>query len=248
MSHPFDGTPSLPFNTISNPPSPPQKKEDVHEALASLPQPRKHNKWYNSTAPAASDMENPKGELFSFLRGYFYLKSADWKANSPKPLKAGDATELAKLPYYYTMPLNSTMREAVKISMAGEDPAEVEKQCARWLDNKDLEIYVQEFSRTGFQGGLNWYRVSTDPKSMTDVELFAGRKIDVPSLFISGQEDWGTYREPGAIEKMGEVCSQFKGVQLVERAGHWVQQEQPKKVIELVSNFLQIIQDHSISH
>lgn len=247
MSHPFEGTPSLPFDTVSNPQSPLQT-EDIHEALAKLPQPRKHNKWYNSTALAASDMDNPKEDLHTFLLGYFYLKSANWKANDPKPLNSGEAAELAKLPYYYTMPLNSTMREAVKISLAGEDLSEVMKQCDGWLDKKDLNIYVQEFSRTGFQGGLNWYRVATDPKNMTDVELFVGRTIDVPSMFISGKKDWGTYREPGAIEKMNDLCTQFRGVELVDKAGHWVQQEQPENVIELVSKFLRVVKKDTIFH
>ena len=247
MSHPFKGIPSLPFNIASNPPPLPQK-DDVHKALAELPRPRKHYKWYYSTAPAASEMDNPKDDLHTFLRGYFHLKSADWKSNDPKPLRAWEATELAKLPYYYVMPLNSTMREAVKISMADVDAAELTKQSARWLDDKDLDIYVQEFGRNGFQGALNWYRVATDEKNMKDVELFASRKIDIPSLFISGKKDWGTYQEPGAIEKMSDVCTRFKGAELLDGAGHWVQQEQPEKVIELVLKFLRDVKKDAISH
>jgi pimeloyl-ACP methyl ester carboxylesterase len=247
MSHPFKGAPSLPFDIVSNPP-PPSEKEDVHKALAELPEPRKAYKWYYSTAPAAHEMDNPKEELHTFLRGYFYLKSADWRDNDPRPLKAWEATELAKLPYYYVMPLKSTMREAVKLSMTDEDATEVIKQSARWLDDKELSVYVQEWSRNGFQGGLNWYRVATDPNNMRDVELFAGRKIDIPSMFISGKKDWGTYQEPGAIENIAEVCTQFKGVKLLDGAGHWVQQEQPEKVIELVSQFLRDIKKDAISH
>ena len=140
------------------------------------------------------------------------------------------------------------MREAVKISMADEDSAEVTKKSARWLDDTDLGVYVQEFGRNGFQGSLNWYRVATDPKHMKDVELFAGRKIDVPSMFISGKKDWGTYQEPGAIEKMSDVCTQFKGAELIDGAGHWVQQEQPEKVIELLSKFLRDIKKDAILH
>ena len=245
MSHPFKGTPSLPFDILSNPKFQ-RKKEDVHKALASLSTPRKHYKWYYSTALAASEMENPKEDLRTFLRGYFHLKSADWKGNDPHPLKAWEATELAKLPYYYVMPLKSTMREAVSISMAEEDTAQVAKQSARWLDDKDLGVYVQEFGRNGFQGGLNWYRVATDPESMKDVELFAGRKIDIPCMFISGKKDWGTYQEPGAVEKMREVCTQFKDAQLLDGAGHWVQQEQPEKVVELVAKFLRDVRKDAI--
>jgi pimeloyl-ACP methyl ester carboxylesterase len=247
MSHPFKGSPALPFDTVSNP-KPEPEREDVHKALAELPEPRKHYKWYYSTSPAAAEMDNPKEDLHDFLRGYFHLKSADWKGNDPRPLKAWEAKELAKLPYYYVMPLGASMRQAVKISMSAEDPTTVSRLSSRWLNDQDLAVYAQEFGRNGFQGGLNWYRVSTDPSSMKDVELFAGKKIDVPALFISGKQDWGTYQEPGAVEKMGEVCSQFKGSALVDHAGHWVQQEQPEKTVELVSKFLRDTKVDSISH
>ncbi|KUJ09346.1 putative epoxide hydrolase [Mollisia scopiformis] len=247
LTHPFSGIPSLPFDTVGKP-TPEPKKGNFHQALAELPEPRKAYKIYYSTAPAAADMDNPKEDLHDFLRGYFHLKSADWKGNDPKPLKAWEATELAKLPYYYVMPLKAGMRESVKISMADEDPASVSKLSARWLDDDDLAVYVQEHGRTGFQGSLNWYRVSTNPAIMKELELYAGRTIAVPLLFISGKKDWGTYQEPGAVEKMSEVCPQFKGVELIDGAGHWVQQEQPEKVVELVSKFLKTVKVDSISH
>ncbi len=246
MSHPFQGSPTLPFNTISNPPKRVEKK-DVQQALAELPQPRKHYKWYYSTKAAAGEM-NPQDGLHDFLRGYFHLKSADWKGNDPKPLKSWEANELAKLPYYYVMPLDVGMRESVELGMADEDPATVSKLSSRWLTDDDLDVYVQEWGRNGFQGGLNWYRIATDPNRSKDLVLFAGKKIDVPALFISGKQDWGTYQEPGVVEKLGENCSQSKGVQLVDGAGHWVQQEQPEKVIAMVSEFLRDIKVDAISH
>lgn len=239
MSHPFKGSPTLPFNTVSQPsPTPAPENEYIHKTLASLTSPRKHYKWYYSTRPAASEMDHPHETLHAFLRGYFYLKSADWNGNHPHPLKGWEANELAKLPYYYIMPLASNMRQAVEIVMKDEDAATVARKSDRWLNDDDLAVYVQEFGRNGFQGGLNWYRTATDPDNMKDVELFAGKKIDVPALFISGKSDWGTYQEPGAVEKMGEVCSLFKRTVLVDGAGHWVQQEQPERVVEIVLKFL----------
>jgi len=127
--------------------------------------------------------------------------------------------------------------------MASESSSSVSSLSSRWLTDSDLAVYVEEFGRTGFQGSLNWYRVATDPKWAKDVEMLAGRKIDIPCLFISGKKDWGTYQEPGAVEGMAEACTQFKGVELVEGAGHWAQQEQPEKVIELLSKFLGDLKD-----
>lgn len=238
MSHPFNGSPNFPFNTARNPPGPKVDVDDVHKALAELPQPRKHYKWYYSIETANQEMTEPKDGLHEFLRGYFYLKSADWSGNDPRPLSTWSAVELAKMPSYYIMPLDLTMRSAVAKEMSTIDKQLVQEQSERWLPDRSLAVYVAEFARTTFQGGLNYYRVSTDPMNMKDVELFAGKNIDVPSLFISGRKDWGTYQTPGAIENLSKVCSRFMGVQLVDAAGHWVQQEQPDEVLKLILKFL----------
>jgi pimeloyl-ACP methyl ester carboxylesterase len=194
-------------------------------------------------------MDFPKGSLHDFLRGYFYLKSADWEGNDPKALAAWSASELQKLPYYYVMPLHSSMRESVSLHMKDENPEIVKEKSQRWLPDSDLAVYAQEWARTGFQGGLNWYRVATEEANMKDVELFAGTKVRVPLLFVSGRRDWGMYQEPGVVEKLEEVCERgrFKGVEVVEGAGHWVQQEQPQKVVEIVGKFLRDVKVEKVS-
>lgn len=239
MSHPFKGAPSLPFNIANEESHESEKsKSDVHKELANLPEPRKHYKWYYSTEPANKEMSSAPDGLHDFLRGYFHLKSADWQGNKPHALEAWTATELAKMPNYYIMPLHSGMREAVAKDMASESSAEVQKKGSHWLPDHELSVYAQEYRRTGFQGGLNWYRVQTDPKNLKDLHMFAGKKIEIPCLFISGEQDWGVYQEPGVIEKMSEVCSDFRGVRMIERAGHWVQQEQPQKVVNDILGLL----------
>ena len=240
MSHPFKGSPQLPFDTVSlkkPEETQPKPQSNIHIELAKLEIPRKHYKWYYSTEPANAEM-SPHSGLHDFFRGYYHLKSADWSGNDPHPLKAWNATELAKMPYYYIMPLNSGMRDAVAHEMVKEDIEVVKNRSSRWLSDSDLDVYVQEYSRTGFQGGLNWYRVQTDPCRVRDADMFAGKKIDVPCLFISGRKDWGTYQEPGVVEGMGEVCSDFRGAKIVDGAGHWVHQEQPEAVIQEILGFL----------
>jgi pimeloyl-ACP methyl ester carboxylesterase len=240
MSHPFTGSPKFPFDTTLNLPRAKKHQDDVHKALAELPQPRKHYKWYYSTESASSDMSEPTQGMHNFLRGYFHLKSADWAGNNPHHLKSFTALELAKLPNYYIMPFNSSMREAIAADMATEDPVEVKTKSAPWLPDSELAVYVSEFTRNTFQGGLNWYRIATDPANMKDIELFAGKEIEVPSLYIAGKKDWGTYQEPGAVEKLKEIC-QLKAARFVEDAGHWVQQEQPEEVVKLIRAFLEQI-------
>ncbi|CAG8949021.1 hypothetical protein HYFRA_00002149 [Hymenoscyphus fraxineus] len=233
MSHPFKGAPPLPSAPNSTS-APGGKKEDVHQALASLDPPRKHYKWYYSTLPAASEMLNPKEDLHTFLRGYFHLKSATWTPNNPHPLSSWSAPELSQLPSYYTMPLHASMREAVSLSMAGEDPI----ASTSWLSEQDLAVYTETWAKTGFQGALNWYRVATNPASLAELEVFAGRTVGIPALYVAGEKDWGSYQEPGALEGMGNVYTDFRGVVMVKGAGHWVQQEQPEKVVEVLLKFL----------
>ncbi|OJD14354.1 hypothetical protein AJ78_05289 [Emergomyces pasteurianus Ep9510] len=238
MSHPFKKVPSLPsFNTTVQSTNETESKSpavpDIHADLASLG--RKHYKWYYSTQPASSDMTNPPQGLHEFLRGYFHLKSASWSKNNPHPLTSWTASELAKMPYYYVMPLNATMPEAIATDMAHEDPSAIQDSQS-WLPDSDLAVYVSEFRRNSFQGGLNWYRAFTRSDSAAariyDVDLFAGKRMECPIAFISGRQDWGTYQEPGAVEAMmtKEVCSDFRGLTLVDGAGHWVPVEKPKEV------------------
>lgn len=234
MSHPFKAPPELPFNLAHGEGEHPAQPIDIQAELAKLETPRKHYKWYNSTQNAAHDWSSPAQGLRDFLRGYLHVKSADWKANNPYPLKAWSAEELAKMPYYYIMPRDKSMPETIFEMMASEDAFATK----RWMSDEDLGVYVQEWSRTGFQGGLNFYQTTTDPSKMKDVELFAGKKIEGPSTFISGKQDWGNYQQPGAFEDFPKSCSDFRGVKFIDGAGHWPQQEQPESVVKEILHFL----------
>ena len=71
------------------------------------------------------------------------------------------------------------------------------------------------------------------------MQLFSGRTIDVPSMFIAGKSDWGVYQRPGSFERMqSTACTRMLGCHLIDGAGHWVQQEQPERVSELLLEFL----------
>ncbi|MEA2891514.1 MAG: hypothetical protein QOI05_2307 [Bradyrhizobium sp.] len=234
VSAPFAGPPPLPFNTADGPPQP--KREDpVHRELAALPRPRKHYHWYYSTREANTNMHQARQGVHDFLRAYYHHKSADWKDNAPHPLKAWTASELAKLPTYYIMDLDKGMAETV----AEEMPSASQIAANRWLPDNELAFYSAEYARTGFQGGLQWYRCGTSGAFTPELQTFSGRTIDVPSCFISGKQDWGTYQRPGVFETMqASVCTRMIGCHLVDGAGHWVQQEQPAEVSRLLLEFL----------
>ena len=235
MSAPFSGTPSIPSDTIENPLPASSRTSNIYDDLANLPRPRKHYQRYYTTRGANDNMWKASQGLNNFIRAYYHQKSADWEQNRPFPLAARTATEWAKMPTYYIMDLAEGMAETV----AKEMPSAEEIAANTWLTESELAVYTAEYGRTGFQGGLNSYRMGATGIGRAETELYAGKTIDQPSLFISGASDWGTYQNPGAVDRMQEsACTDMRGVHLVEGAGHWVQQEQPEETVRLVLEFL----------
>ena len=226
MSAPFSGPPSL---SAAKPAS------NIHADLAALERPRKHYHWYYWTRWANEDMWRAPQGMHDFLRGYFHQKSADWKQNKPFPLAAWTAEELAKMPTYYIMDLSESMPETV----AREMPTAAEIAACEWMPDAEMAIFATEYGRTGFQGGLQWYRANQGGAFNAELQVFSGRTIDVPFTFISGASDWGIHQRPGALERMErQACTDVRGVHLVDGAGHWVQQEQPQAVLSHLLPFL----------
>ncbi|KVL30659.1 alpha/beta fold hydrolase [Burkholderia sp. MSMB1835] len=237
MSAPFPGPPALPFDTAqSDAPSarPNTENQKLAAALASLDPPREYYQQYLSTRQANDDMWHPPQGLHAFLRAFFHVKSADWPGNKPYPLKARTATELARMPTYYVMDLGKTMPQTV----APFQPSAAEVRACKWLTEPELAVYTAEYGRTGFQGALQAYRVFSDPDLNAELRLFSGKTIDVPSLFIGGKSDWGTYSAPGALDLMRtKATTRMSRIELIDGAGHWIQQEQPDRLGELLVAF-----------
>ncbi|GJC86155.1 epoxide hydrolase B [Colletotrichum liriopes] len=260
MSHPFKGSPQLPFGTGVSPhlasavPRGVESDEgkevkadpDIRSSLLKLDPPRKHYKYYNASPQAADEWTHPTGEpMHRFLRGYFHLKSADYGLNKPRPLKSWTAEELAVMPHYYVLRAELSMRENVELDMSVE-PATIRDKLgeAPWLTNADLQVYTDEFSRNTFTLSLMWYKVLVSPALSADVLCFAGTKLGVPTKYVSGTSDWGTYQVPGSLDAMenGESVRDdcWKGASLIPGAGHWVNMEKPeesvKEILELAAS------------
>jgi pimeloyl-ACP methyl ester carboxylesterase len=107
-----------------------------------------------------------------------------------------------------------------------------------WLTDEDLDYFVQEFSRTGFTGGLNWYR-NLDRNWELTADL-AGAKVEVPALFIAGERDTVLKMTPPEI--MDGWVSDLRAKVLIPGAGHWVQQERPHAVNDELLRFLKAIE------
>jgi pimeloyl-ACP methyl ester carboxylesterase len=239
MSAPFGGAPALTLNSANQPPKPPvSPPPNLDVQLALLKPPRKHYQTYYTTREANENMWHPPQGVHDFLRAYYHMKSADWPNNKPFPLANNDAAEMAKLPRYYVMDLHKGMAESV----AGDMPTPTQIANCTWLTDEELRVYSSEYARTGFQGGLQSYRVGRVPRLSAEQQLFAGKTLDVPSLFLSGKADWGVYQRAGSLDGMRRACAKFEGVELVDGAGHWVQQEQ---AVQVANRLIAFVKKHS---
>ena len=227
MSAPFSGPPKI-SNFY-------EKKGNIHEELKNLIPARKHYQWYFSEKEANDNMLYCSQGLHNFLRAYYHFKSADWKNNKPFKLDTWSASNLEKLPRYYIMDAEMGMAETVEKYM----PTKKEINNCEWLSESELSYYTQIYKKTGFQGGLNWYRCMIDNNYLKRLQLYSGLTINIPSYFIAGASDWGIYQKPGSFEEMFEsACSNMKKPDLIKGAGHWVQQEKPKETVDNILSFI----------
>jgi pimeloyl-ACP methyl ester carboxylesterase len=113
------------------------------------------------------------------------------------------------------------------------------KELPGWLTQEELDHYSDEFARTGFTGGINWYR-NFDRNWETTTHL-ADAKVAVPSFFIGGKQDPVLLMTPPSIGHAHLL--DHRGDVLVDGAGHWVQQEKPDEVNAALIGFLNSVRD-----
>lgn len=105
-----------------------------------------------------------------------------------------------------------------------------------WLGDDVLDFYASVFQATGFTGALNRYRnMDADAE---DLRAYAGRPIEVPSLFIGGDHDAATIWGAADIENFGASMPGLRGSHILEGCGHWPGEEQPDRTNELLLEFL----------
>lgn len=103
-----------------------------------------------------------------------------------------------------------------------------------WLSPEELDVYVAAFEKSGFTGGINWYRNLDCNWTLTaDQE---GGRVTMPAAFLGGKADPVLLMSPP--DGMTAWCDEFRGITLVEGAGHWVQQERPSETNEALLDFL----------
>ena len=104
----------------------------------------------------------------------------------------------------------------------------------RWLTKADFDYYVGEFTRTGFTGGLNWYRnISRNWIITADI---ADKKVEMPAFFLAGEQDLVATFMPDT--EMDEWVPDLRAKIKLPNAGHWIQQECPDEVNAALLGFL----------
>jgi len=112
-----------------------------------------------------------------------------------------------------------------------------------WLTEADIDFYASEFTRTGFRGGLNWYR--NIDRNWELLAAWAGARVTVPALYIAGDRDLVlAFR---GMDKLLPALAQFipslQQTLILPGCGHWTQQERPSAVNAAMLGFLQTLED-----
>ena len=230
MSMPFGGLPEK--NNIN-------KLAIINQELHKLNPKKKHYQYYLSSKNASKNILNCTQGLKNFLRNYFYFKSYDYPKNQPFKLNSFTARDMAKMPEYYIMNYNLGMAQTV-LKYA---PSKKEIYNCKWMTEKDLLFFYNSFKHRGIQEPLKWYKVMLSTKEKNSIlKLNLPNSIDIPSLFIAGSADWGIYQKPGELEKMESIFfKNYAGTKIIKKAGHWVQQENPKETLKEIILFLSAI-------
>ena len=107
-----------------------------------------------------------------------------------------------------------------------------------WLSDGDIDFYAAEFARTGFRGGLNWYR--NIDASWELLAPFAGAQVTVPALYVAGDRDLVVSFKgmDQLIPNLAKFVPNLRKTIMLPGCGHWTQQERADEVNAALIGFL----------
>ncbi len=232
-SFPFAGTERKPAYTAA----------ELDAEFAKLNPPRRDYQEYWASTQADEDMKHMPQSMSDFFRAFYYMKGGEFPGNQnltplrPMPTAREAAAENARMPEYYVMRRDRGMPATMVAFMPSK---EYIVNC-KWFTQAECDVYGQEYDASGWTGALHNYRHRRTAFAANIAEqlTFSGRTIDVPAQFVAGPRDWGAKRRAGGGEGAGKTGSaEVNGVELVDRAGPWPQEEQPEIVSEQLIGFL----------
>ena len=167
--------------------------------------------YFQEPGKAERELE---ADVRRWLRGFFFTASGDMP---PEKVR------------FWGMPRDS------RFSDAFEFPEEL----PAWLTEEDLDYYAGEFERSGFRGGLNWYR--NFDRTWEQMAAFTNARIAVPALFIAGDRDGVITGSRAAVDALPQTVPKLQASILLEGCGHWTQQERPEEVNRAILEFLETL-------
>ena len=160
--------------------------------------------------PGVAEAElDPNAE--AFLRGFLYTLSGDAPGDALRGLSGGDGRGIID-----------------RLVQPDVLPA--------WLTEDDLAYYERELARTGFRGGLSWYRCADLTWELS--RAWADVRVHQPALFAAGERDAVLAMTAGSMEAMQETVPGLRRSLILPGCGHWTQQERPAEVNEALLDFL----------
>jgi pimeloyl-ACP methyl ester carboxylesterase len=110
-----------------------------------------------------------------------------------------------------------------------------------WLTEADVDFYAGEFARTGFRGGLNWYR--NIDRNWEMLAPFAGARVATPALYMAGDRDLVVSFKgmDQLLPNLAKFVPQLRRTIMLPGCGHWTQQERPDEVNEAMIEFLRTL-------
>ncbi|MEM8903492.1 MAG: alpha/beta hydrolase [Actinomycetota bacterium] len=179
-------------------------------------------------------IEMPPTEVLSMVSGeLFHYMLFFQELDAHEDL---DANAEAVLRNLYTDPGATGAMAGVQADRLSEALGEPPTTTPDWLSEDDLAVVLDTFRHSGFEGGINWYR-NLD-RSYRLLSAWRDVPISVPAAFVAGALDGVVAATQADIDRHGETCLDHRGNHLVEGRGHWVQQEAPGEVNELLLSFL----------
>lgn len=201
-------------------------RPDIFHAVALLSVPHFSGSWNDSRPTLAMK------EVFADKEFYQLYFQEPGKAEQELEADVERTLRLFLYSAHGQKPLRLIYKKTEKLLDTGAIPPTLPD----WLTEEDIAFYVKEFERTGFRGGLNWYR-NIDRRWKT-LSFLIGAKIQQPSLFIAGEKDGVIAWMRKSYDRLEEAMPHLRKKILLEGAGHWIQQEKAEEVNALLIEFL----------